>query len=145
MSNIVAACKLPSSNRIFIVSSPIEIAYTDDDLCDFVTWTLIDIGDEDELVQNNDCLLVFDEHILFVGTSKGRIYRSEDYGESWHIVEDGVISRVSCSLLTRIDNNVLVGFSNGITAISCDKGNTWKVNPPLSWLKGDILDDYISS
>lgn len=133
-NSIIAAISLHSGRLILIKSGhPIQIAYTDDWGAEYI---LVNIGDKDEYLPSQSSIHFLTDNCIFIGTSKGRIFRSQDVGETWQVVEDGNISNTACMFIESIDDKtVLSSFEIGIIARSFDKGETWEELAFVDWNK----------
>lgn len=110
---------------------PAELAYSDNGGKD---WIFVRIF-EDEKIMNTQCFhYSHATKTLFLATTKGRIYRSEDYGETWELVENQVLfTSPFCFLSESSLGRVYAGNALGL-AYSDDNGGTWSKMPtPEGW------------
>lgn len=123
-------------DRLILVKNgpPLEIAYSDDD---GRSYSIVRIGDEGEYIDNTDCLLIAQNLYLFLATSKSRIFRSIDYGATWHVVEDGVVFATPFIRISESDGIIFAATEIGIIK-SLSNGDYWEmVEMPSIWLQGD--------
>ncbi|MCE2400046.1 sigma-70 family RNA polymerase sigma factor [Candidatus Poribacteria bacterium] len=63
---------------------------------------------------------------LYAGTYDGLVYLSEDMGDSWISINDGVMHGGVLSLLPINDNTVFIGTSKNGVFRTTDAGNSWE-------------------
>ena len=88
------------------------------------TWMLITpdkIKEESDDVQT----ITVQGERLYVGTSDGLIYLSDDMGDSWVSINDGVMYDDVLTLLPINDNTVFVGTSDNGVFRTTDAGDSW--------------------
>ena len=116
------------------------------------TWTLITPEKVKEESDDVQTIAVQGER-LYVGTSDGLIYLSNDMGDSWISINDGVRYDDILTLLPINDNTVFVGTSDNGVFRTTDAGNSWVecntgiINTDVSKLEiiGDKLYTVIGS
>ena len=88
------------------------------------TWTLITpekVKEESDDVQT----ITVQGEKLYVGTADGLIYLSDDMGDSWIAISDGVMYDDVLTLLPINDNTVFVGTSDNGVFRTTDAGDSW--------------------
>ncbi len=88
------------------------------------SWTLITpekVKEESDDVQT----IAVQGGRLYAGTSDGLIYLSEDMGDSWISINDGVMHGDVLSLLPINDNTVFIGTSKNGVFRTTDAGDSW--------------------
>ncbi len=116
------------------------------------TWTLITpekVGEEGDDVQT----ITVQGERLYAGTSDGLIYLSNDMGDSWISINDGVMYDDVLTLLPINDNTVFVGTSDNGVFRTTDAGDSWVecstgiINTDVSKLEiiGDKLYTVVGS
>ena len=105
-------------------SNPAELAYSDDG---GASWTNVNIGATNgEFVTFGNAVEAFDLNNIWVVTSEGYIYKSEDAGLTWSAQESGVITSDALNCVHFADKNVgIVGGDNNILMKTIDGGETW--------------------
>ena len=88
------------------------------------TWTLITPEKVKEESDDVQTITVQGER-LYVGTSDGLIYLSDDMGDSWVSMNDGVMYDDVLTLLPINDNTVFVGTSDNGVFRTTDAGDSW--------------------
>jgi hypothetical protein len=105
-------------------SNPAEVAVSDDN---GTTWQNYDVGTVDgEYIVNGHALFAMDRYHIWVGTSGGRIYFSEDAGVNWTLQEPAIVS--ATNIVGVSFANPKVGFAvytGGEIAKTIDGGDTW--------------------
>lgn len=82
-------------------AGPLDIAYSDDK---GVTWTSVAVGSTNaEFVANGHALFAFDRYHIWVGSNLGRIYFSEDGGETWRVQENAALSATAIQAISFVD------------------------------------------
>ena len=80
------------------------------------TWTLITYAGQTIAVQGEK---------LYFGTSDGLVYLSEDMGDSWISINDGVMHGDVLTLLPINENTIFIGTSRNGVFRTTDAGNSW--------------------
>lgn len=104
--------------------NPAEIAYSDDG---GANWVAVDVGSTNgQYAPAEGSLFAFDRNNIWLGTTGGYIYKSEDAGLSWTTQEAGVIHVGAWNAIHFAD--ALVGVAAGaanVIARTVDGGDTW--------------------
>ena len=102
------------------------------------TWTLIDYAGQAIAKQGER---------IYSGTSDGLVYLSEDMGDSWISINDGVMHGDVLTLLPINENTVFIGTSRNGVFRTTDAGNSWVgcstgiINTDVSKL--DVIGDKL--
>lgn len=105
-------------------SAPAEIAYSDDL---GANWTLVNVGSTNgEYAIKKGALFAKSANDIYLATSDGRIYKSEDAGLSWEVKEDGNITANAYNYVYMVTEQVgyAVG-TGGLVVKTLDGGKTW--------------------
>ena len=107
-------------------SNPPEISYSDDG---GDTWTAVDIGGSSQngnFIAKPRALFALDRYNIWAGDDQGVLYKSEDAGLTWSILDDGTSLGGACNAIHFIDENVgwAVGAANAILR-TLDGGDSW--------------------
>ena len=116
------------------------------------TWTLITPEKVKEESDDVQTIAVKGER-LYVGTSDGLIYLSEDMGDSWISINDGAMNGDVSTLLPINDNTAFIGTSDNGVFRTTDAGDSWVecntgiINTDVSKLEviGDKLYTVVGS
>jgi photosystem II stability/assembly factor-like uncharacterized protein len=103
---------------------PMEVAYSDDE---GANWTRVDVGATDgEFAIKKGALYGLDKYNIFLVSNLGRIYKSEDGGQSWATVEDASITATAYNAVHFLNPDVgyAVGLG-GLVVRTLDGGRTW--------------------
>jgi len=106
------------------VGSPMEIAYSDDA---GDTWTNVDVGATNgQYATGGGALFALDQYHIWLCTTAGYIYFSEDGGATWTAQESGTISANNYNHIhfASESEGFCVGDSNTIVRTT-DGGTTW--------------------
>lgn len=119
-----------NTNRILAVNgttqvaSPMEVAYSDDN---GATWTTVAVGATNgEFAVKKGALAVLGAYNIFLASNLGRIYKSEDGGLTWDVVEDANITATAYNAIAMLNPNV--GYAVGLAGLvvkTVDGGKTW--------------------
>lgn len=139
--------------------NPMEVAYSDDA---GATWTLVDVGATDgEFAFKKGALFAGGKYDVYLASNLGRIYKSEDGGESWVVKEDANITTDMYTAVHFVNPNVgyVVGEA-GLVVKTVDGGKTWgqtgsaagtqtlysvfALSDSLVWVGGDQGEMYLS-
>lgn len=105
-------------------AAPAGAAYSDDG---GATWVQVSIGAVNgEFIAGPKAITALDQNNLWVGTSQGRIYYSNNGGASWTVQEDAGIQSGPWNWVQFIDDRT--GFAGGATdslATTIDGGQVW--------------------
>jgi len=105
--------------------NPMEVAYSDDA---GATWTNVDVGitDGEFAVKKGALFVAGDKYNIFLVSNLGRIYKSEDGGETWTVKEDANITATAYNYVYFVNPSVgyAVGAS-GLVVKTIDGGKTW--------------------
>lgn len=106
--------------------NPAEVAYSDDN---GATWTNVNVGSVNgQYAIGAKSLIAFNRYDIWLVTSGGYIYKSEDGGESWTAQESGVITTAAYNVIQFSPGNVNVGYAvaaDGVVAKTLNGGITW--------------------
>lgn len=102
--------------------NPMEIAYTDDG---GATWTQVDVGSTDgQFALGPDSLFALDFNHIWVVTSTGGIYFSDNGGVTWESQGSGVVSNLWAIDMVNENVGYVVGASD-VVLKTTDGGDTW--------------------
>ncbi len=116
-------------NGVTDASAPPLIAYSDDA---GANWTTVELGPSalnGQFVATRHSLYVHDRNAIWVGDDQGAIYKSEDAGITWTVLDDGtLLGGADCTGLHFADADVgfAVGEANAILR-TLDGGTSWAV------------------
>ena len=106
--------------------NPAEVAYSDDS---GATWTNVDVGSTNgQYAIGAKSLISLNRYNIWLVTTSGYIYKSEDGGASWTAQESGTITATDYSVIQTAPNdpNVLyAGADDGTVAKTTNGGTTW--------------------
>ncbi len=116
------------------------------------SWTLITPEAVKEESDDVETIAVRGER-LYAGTYDGLIYLSEDMGDSWISINDGVMHDEVSTVLPINDNTVFMGTSGNGVFRTTDAGNSWVecntgiINTSVSKLEviGDKLYTFVGN
>lgn len=104
--------------------NPMEIAYSDDA---GTTWTNVNVGSTNgEFATKRGTIFVGGKYDIFLVSNLGRIYKSEDGGESWVVKENATITAAAYNGVHF--TSPLVGYAVGTAGLvvkTVDGGKTW--------------------
>lgn len=112
--------------RESVIGEALKIAYSDDG---GDSWTLVTVGSvTTEGVQSAKALFVLDRDHLYLGTTEGNIYFSDDAGVTWAL-QSGAVDADGGEALNAVrfldaDNGYAAG-ENGALVRTDDGGDTW--------------------
>ena len=110
------------------------------------TWTLITpekVRKESDRVQT----IALQDERLYVGTNDGLVYISDNMGDSWISINDGVMHGDVSTLLPINDNTIFIGTSRNGVFRTTDAGDSWVecstgiINTNVSKL--EVIDDKL--
>jgi hypothetical protein len=108
-----------------VAANPAGVAYSDDD---GATWTTVEVGSVNgQAALGGGSLLALDMHHVWLVTSGGYVYFSDDGGEGW-TVQDGGIAAGGDDLyaISAADEDVLMAVGeSGTVIMTRDGGETW--------------------
>lgn len=115
--------------RFFVRKSPpLTVAFTDDNIFFFNRV----IGKANEYLLSDRCFLITASGRIYLFTNLGCIFRSEDNGISWQLIEDGVYFSSSYQCAFEVSGIIFGICKDGIIETS-DYGNTWKTTEVIKW------------
>jgi photosystem II stability/assembly factor-like uncharacterized protein len=105
------------------------IAYSDDG---GATWTTVELGetpDQDgQFIPTRHSLFALNADAIWAGDNGGALYKSEDGGVSWDLLDDGTVITDPINAIHFIDEDTgWMGGDNNAVARSIDGGISWEV------------------
>lgn len=73
-----------------------------------------------------NAMAINDSNQIFVATSGGGVFRTEDFGENWSQVSNGLGDLYPRALHISADNTILTGSNFGNISISHNNGQSWE-------------------
>jgi len=104
--------------------NPAEVAYSDDN---GATWTLANVGTVNgQFATGAKTLFAFNRYDIWLATSAGYIYHSEDGGANWTAQESGVITSANYNVIRFVNPNVGYAVAaDGVVVKTVNGGTTW--------------------
>lgn len=119
--------------------NPAELAYSDDD---GATWTNVDVGSTNaQFTPNKKGIYVADQFNIWVVTSGGYIYKSEDGGVTWTAQHAGTLTVQNLHIVRFQKGSRKVGWAGGAsnTLLNTIDGETWSLVTAPAAEAGNIL------
>lgn len=107
--------------------NPAEIAYSDDD---GATWTNVDVGSTNaQFTPNKKGIYVADQFNIWVVTSGGYIYKSEDSGLTWDAQHQGTLTAQNLHIIRFAPGSTKYGWAAGASnaILSTIDGENWSL------------------
>lgn len=104
--------------------NPMEIAWTEDN---GATWNNVNVGSVNgQFAISPNAMFALDYYNIWLVTSGGYIYYSDDGGGSWTAQESGILTAGTYRTVHFVDeNNGYAGGPNSFVVKTTDGGNTW--------------------
>ena len=124
--------------------NPAEVAYSDDS---GATWTNVNVGSVNgQYAIGHKSLVATNRYNIWLVTTGGYIYKSEDGGASWTAQESGTITSGTYNVIELLNENTLyAGADDGTISKTTNGGTTWGSTTGTFSADGIVSLDILSS
>lgn len=134
------------TNRVLVVrastdaGNPAEVAYSDNA---GATWTAVNVGSVNgQFCQGIHAMFVLDAYNIWIGMDDGYLYKSQDGGASWALLDAGTFTANGVNVIHFINTNIgYLGADTDDVLYTDDGGATWAAKTATGG-GGNVTDVY---